>query len=132
MESAVPAADSGPPRRVLIADDNADFVETFGALLRGMGHQVCETRDGEQALAAAPAFRPDVAFLDIGLPVMDGYELARRIRSMPELRGIRLIALTGYGQDSDRARSLAAGFDDHLVKPLRLELLEQILESRGN
>jgi CheY-like chemotaxis protein len=89
--------------------------------------------DGPSALRAVADFIPHVALLDIGLPVMDGYELARRLREMPELRGLRIIALTGYGQDSDRARSLAAGFDDHLVKPLRLELLEEILEtSRSN
>jgi len=80
--------------------------------------------DGMDALRVAAEFRPEAALLDIGLPVMDGYELAGRLRSMPALAGIRLIALTGYGQDRDRAKAHAAGFDHHLVKPVAMDALE--------
>jgi CheY-like chemotaxis protein len=94
-----------------------------------VGQDVRVALDGPRALAAAAEFAPDVVLLDIGLPVMDGYELARRIRALPELHDMRLVALTGYGTDSDRARSLEAGFDEHLVKPLKLERLEAVLEA---
>ena len=103
-------------RRVLVVDDNGDAAELLGRLLGSMGHEVVIATDGPQALELAPGFRPEIALLDIGLPVMDGYELARRLRSQNQK--IRLIAVTGYGQANDRARSRAAGFDAHMIKPV--------------
>ena len=112
---------------VLVVDDNVDAAQMVVESLQMLGHEALATYDAPSALGVAPSMRPDIALLDIGLPVMDGYELARRLRDMPELEGVKLIAVTGYGQESDRQRSLAAGFDEHLVKPLRLEKLEEIL-----
>jgi PAS domain S-box-containing protein len=105
-------------RRVLLVDDNPDAAETLAELLRSAGHQVFVAHDGPTALAQAHAFRPHVALLDIGLPVMDGYELARKLRSSLPAAPLRLVALTGYGQEHDRRRSLEAGFAEHLVKPV--------------
>jgi signal transduction histidine kinase/DNA-binding response OmpR family regulator len=112
---------------VLVVDDNVDAAQMVVESLHMLGHEALATYDGPSALGVAVGMRPDIALLDIGLPVMDGYELARRLRDLPELEGVKLIAVTGYGQESDRQRSLAAGFDEHLVKPLRLEKLEEIL-----
>jgi PAS domain S-box-containing protein len=110
-------APSTAGRRVLLVDDNSDAAEMLAQLLRGVGHQVTVAHDGPSALAAARAFAPEVALLDIGLPVMDGYELARHLRAaLP--RAPLFIALTGYGQQHDRQRSLDAGFVDHMVKPV--------------
>ena len=108
-------------RRILIVDDNADAAELLGMLLRANGHSVVLAHDPLEALRVAKDFQPQVALLDIGLPVMDGYELAARLRS--KTAACRLIALTGYGQDADRKRSEASGFDGHLVKPVDLDLL---------
>jgi CheY-like chemotaxis protein/nitrogen-specific signal transduction histidine kinase len=116
-------------RRVLVVDDNVDAAELVVAALESLGHRAEAAYDGPSALVAAARLRPNIALLDIGLPVMDGYELARRLRAIPELHGTRLVALTGYGTEEDRARSLKAGFDEHLVKPLALARLEQVLES---
>jgi CheY-like chemotaxis protein len=102
---------------VLLVDDNADAVETLADLLRSSEHEVLVTLDGPAALAQAAAFGPDVALLDIGLPVMDGYELARKLRRLLPTP-IRLVAITGYGQEHDRQRCLDAGFAEHLVKPV--------------
>ena len=123
---------SSPPRpdaparhahalRVLVVDDNEDAAELLGEALAAAGHEVRIAHDAPEALAAARDFAPEVAVLDIGLPVMDGYELASRLRGDP--RPPRLIAVTGYGQQTDRARSQAAGFERHLVKPVDLEEL---------
>lgn len=117
-------------RRVLVVDDNVDAADMVVATLEALGHHAEAAHDGPSALVLAARLRPNIALLDIGLPVMDGYELARRFRELPELRDTRLIALTGYGSESDRARSLEAGFDEHLVKPLRLERLEEVLDAR--
>jgi CheY-like chemotaxis protein len=97
--------------------------------LRLRGHDVRVAHDGPAALTVSAVFRPDVAFLDIGLPVMDGYELAVRLRQQPGLEALRLLALTGYGQESDGERSRAAGFDEHLVKPLDLSQLDRLLSA---
>ncbi len=121
-----PAVGSAP-RRVLLADDNVDFTETFAALLRAMGHEVCATHDGQEALIAAPGFVPDVAFLDIGLPKRNGYELARALRAMPECRDTLLVAVTGWGQEADKQRARAAGFDLHIVKPMDPARIRSIL-----
>jgi CheY-like chemotaxis protein len=91
---------------------------TLGRLLAALGHTVEVCHDPVAALDVVARLRPEVALLDIGLPVLDGYQLAARIRALPEGRDCRLVALTGYGQDADRARSPAAGFERHLVKPI--------------
>jgi signal transduction histidine kinase/CheY-like chemotaxis protein len=107
--------------RVLIVDDNVDAAEMLGEALVALGHEVTVATDGPSALDIATRTPPEVALLDIGLPVMDGYEVARRLRELPGCDRTRLIALTGYGQESDRERSRQAGFDEHLVKPVDLD-----------
>jgi CheY-like chemotaxis protein len=115
--------------RVLVVDDNHDAAETTGMFLELSGHEVRTVGDGLQALDAAAVFRPEVVVLDIGLPLMDGYEVARRLRELPETRDALIIALTGYGQQGDRALAKEAGFDEHLVKPVDpAELARQIGE----
>jgi signal transduction histidine kinase len=115
------------PRRILVVDDNRDSAHSLATLLRLFGNEVQAAHDGASALAAAERFRPEVAILDIGLPGMDGYELARRLRQLPGLGSLRLAALTGYGSEEDRRRSRDAGFDDHLVKPVEMESLQAFL-----
>jgi PAS domain S-box-containing protein len=115
-------------RRVLVVDDNADAAEMLAELAELRGHTVRRAGDGPAALRVLEEFVPDVALLDLGLPVMDGYELAQRIRQLPGLAGIRLIAVTGYGQASARAQTRAAGFDRHLVKPLQIQDVIQAIE----
>ena len=113
--------------RVLVVDDNEDTVLSFSMLLKASGHDVRTAHDGPTAVQAALDYRPDVVLLDIGLPGLNGYEVAKRIRQDPVLKNVMLVALTGYGQDSDRQTSLQAGFNHHLVKPARLEQLQKIL-----
>jgi signal transduction histidine kinase len=116
-----------PSQRVLVVDDNADTALLLAELLRGYGHVVETATDGPSALREAERFQPDTAILDIGLPMMDGYELARQLSARPQLKGVRLIALSGYGLAQDRARAEAAGFHGHLTKPVRAaELLEAL------
>jgi signal transduction histidine kinase/CheY-like chemotaxis protein len=115
-------------KRVMIVDDNADARESMAALLDMQGYEVFEAGQGLDALALAEANVPDVAILDIGLPDMDGYELARRLRAAGRGPGLRLVALTGYGQLSDVARAREAGFDEHILKPARLEELFRKIE----
>ena len=114
--------------RVLVVDDNVDAADSAAMLLRRFGHNVRVAYSSEAALEAAVTFRPHLILLDIGLPEMDGYEVARRLREHNELKDVRLVAVTGYGQDADRQRSRAAGFDDHLVKPFNLEQVHQVLQ----
>jgi len=116
--------------RILLADDNVDFVNSIGALLTAMGHSVVITHNGPDALAAAARFCPDYAFLDIGLPYMSGYDLARGIRQLPTGALTVLIAVTGWGQEKDRQLAFEAGFDHHMVKPVRFEQIEEILGNR--
>ena len=109
----------GAQRRcVLVVDDNADAATSVAMLLRMAGHDVEVEHDGPAALEKVAAAAPDVVLLDIGLPGMSGYEVARQLRLRPEGQGLRIYALTGYGQEEDRKRSLEAGFDGHLVKPV--------------
>jgi len=115
-------------RRILVVDDNTDAAELMAELFQRSGHHTAVAHDGPSALEIAAAFGPEVAILDIGLPVMDGYELARRLRD--QLGPIHLIALTGYGQSSDRDRAMAAGFDVHLVKPVDPATLRAAISSR--
>ncbi len=111
----------------LVVDDNEDTAASLGTMLRMMGHDVCTARDGLQALEIAGACRPDVVLLDIGLPRLSGYEVARRIRGQPWGQEIRLIAVTGWGQEEDKRRASDAGFDYHLVKPVEPAALEKLL-----
>jgi len=120
----------GTPYRILLADDNVDFVNAIGALLRTLGHTVHICHDGAQALAAAEAFAPDFAFLDIGLPYLNGYDLARALRSLPGLARTVLVAVTGWGQQKDRDLAFEAGFVEHLVKPVSVEQILEILAER--
>ena len=119
--------------RILVVDDNQDAAMLMGEALEALGYRVRIAYDGPLALQVAAQFQPDVALLDIGLPVMDGDELAQRMRELPVRAGGRLalVAVTGYGQDSDRARTRDAGFDDHLVKPVDLDALELVLDHLG-
>jgi signal transduction histidine kinase len=123
-------ASATPParRRILVADDNSDALESLATLLELGGHEVFSAANGALALESAERNLPEVALLDIGMPQLDGYEVARRIRAQPWGRSITLVALTGWGQDSDRRRSGEAGFDSHLVKPLDLDKLTELLE----
>jgi len=114
-------------RRILVVDDNVDVVETTTMLLSLSGHQVRSAKDGLQALHLASEFRPDVVLLDIGLPLMDGYEVARRLRQTPQTAGALLIALTGYGQQGDRQRGRDAGFDGHMLKPVDPHALAKLI-----
>jgi two-component system CheB/CheR fusion protein len=114
-------------RRILLVDDNHDLADAFAAVLVGSGHDVRIAYDGPSGLRAAEEFRPDVLFLDIGLPLLDGYEVARRMRRLPGLETTTLIALSGYGEPEDRQQSKEAGFDLHLVKPADLGRIEQVL-----
>jgi signal transduction histidine kinase/DNA-binding response OmpR family regulator len=118
-------------RRILIVDDNEDAAELLAASLELMGHRTAVAHDGPQALKLVAGFVPEIAMLDIGLPVMDGYELARRLRDA-DLPAVRLVAVTGYGQDADRQRSQAAGFDAHLVKPIDVARLPSLIDELTN
>jgi CheY-like chemotaxis protein len=112
---------------VLVVDDNEDAAEMLSEALTALGYVVRTAPDGPSALVAAEEFQPQLALLDIGLPVMDGYELGRRLRESHS--ALRLVALTGYGQASDKARSREAGFDGHLVKPIHLDKLQRLLST---
>jgi PAS domain S-box-containing protein len=114
-------------QRILVVDDNRDAAESLKLLLRLCGHDASAAHDGPEALALARALRPSLVLLDIGLPGMDGYELARRLREEPLHKDARLVAMTGYGQMTDRERSSGAGFFAHLVKPVSLEALNALL-----
>jgi CheY-like chemotaxis protein len=116
-------------RRVLIVDDNHDSADMMAALLQAWGHQVRTEYDGPSTIAAATPFQPEVVLLDIGLPGMNGYEVATQLRKSAHLHSVVLVAVTGYGQDDDRRRVREAGFDHHLVKPVDPAALEKIIES---
>jgi PAS domain S-box-containing protein len=135
--SALESSDDGESRaphavmsgvRILVVDDNADALELLVDELRLLGHDVVHAADAERALTLARSARPEVALLDIGLPDMNGYELAQRLREIDGLAGIKLVAVSGYGLGSDRARSAAAGFDEHLVKPVSMDAVQAAVE----
>jgi CheY-like chemotaxis protein len=111
-----------------VVDDNQDFAATLGGMLRQMGHEVRVAHDGLAGLEAASAFRPHIAFLDIGMPQLNGYELARRLRALPATAASILIAVTGWGQYSDRQAARDAGFDEHVLKPLEIDRLQTLLQ----
>jgi PAS domain S-box-containing protein len=123
-----PDAPATAGRRILIADDNDDTSEMMQMMLGFKGHDVRVARDGFEAVAVAKTFAPHIAFLDIGMPRMDGYEAARRIRALPGRRVV-LVALTGWGQEEDKRRSRDAGFDHHLTKPPEPDVLERLIGS---
>ena len=116
-----------PQRRVLVVDDNEDAANSLAMILKLGGHETASVYTAVDALERAAAFRPDVVLLDIGLPGMDGYEVAQKMRELPGLRDIRLVAVTGYGRSDDRLRARDAGFDDHLTKPVEFAVLERTL-----
>jgi CheY-like chemotaxis protein len=133
-----PAAETGPieagtapavirSRRVLVVEDSPDARQSLRMLLEMAGHEVETSEDGPSGLAKLHAFRPDVALIDVGLPGMDGYAMARELRGRPETRAIRLVAVTGYGQAEDQRRALAAGFDLHVTKPVDASMLDAML-----
>jgi two-component system CheB/CheR fusion protein len=115
------------PARVLLVEDNVDAADALAELLRMWGHEVEVVHDGASAVEKAGEVRPDVVLLDIGLPGMDGYQVAGALRALPDLRRALLVALTGYGQETDRRRTAAAGFDHHLIKPVDLEELKHLI-----
>jgi CheY-like chemotaxis protein len=134
QEQAIPPKPAAPPKappskplQVLVVDDNVDAAESLATLLRLAGHTVKVAHNGAVALEAAAALPPDVTVLDIGLPGMDGYSVARQLRQRPETRDAVLIAVTGYGRDEDRVLSRQAGFDHHFVKPLQFDVLQRML-----
>ena len=114
--------------RVLVIEDNHDAAEALAMLLELYGHDATVFSDGPKAIEAVRTAAFDLAFVDIGLPGMDGYEVARRIRKLANAKPMLLVALTGYGQDSDKQRALAAGFDEHLTKPVKIERLQALLK----
>jgi len=127
--AVVPPPAASRPRRVLLIEDNVDITDFIRIQLEIWGHEVSVAHDGPSGLEAALLLRPDLALVDVGLPGMDGYELARRIRVEPAGTEIRLVAMTGYGRPEDRTRALAAGFDAHLVKPVDPRQLQDLLHS---
>jgi CheY-like chemotaxis protein len=121
-----------PRPKVLVVDDNEDLTNLVADAFQELG---CETEtafDGPSALIAAKRFRPQVVLLDVGLPVMDGYEVARHLRQEAELTPLKLVAITGYGQSSDKRKSIEAGFDEHLVKPVNIHKLGKLLHLSTN
>lgn len=120
---------SATSHRVLLVDDNADSTEPLSLLLQTRGHETRVSTDGEEAIALADDFRPDCVVLDLGLPRMDGYEVARRLRDRPYGNDLVLVALTGWAGKDIRTKAAEAGFDYHLVKPVNWEELERIVES---
>ena len=139
---AVPQLDTSPPapsaiprqapRQLLVVDDNRDAANTLAAILESMGHEVRTAYNGPEAISLAVAHPPDVVFLDIGLPGLNGYDVARAMRAAPELAGTTLVAFTGYGHDEDRRRVREAGFDHHLIKPAGADQLAKIVDARAH
>jgi CheY-like chemotaxis protein len=117
----------GASRRVMVADDNRDSADTLAMILEIAGHEVRVAHDGRAALALAAEFQPEFALLDLGMPELSGYDVARALRREPWGRTMQLIALTGWGQDADRQRAAAAGFDRHLTKPVDPAVIEALL-----
>jgi CheY-like chemotaxis protein len=124
-----PKALSTSGRRIVIADDNRDSARSLARMLELMGSEAHVAYDGHQALEVAAAIRPDVIFLDIGMPNLNGYETARRIRNESWGKNVVLVALTGWGQEQDKRRSQDAGFDLHMVKPIDPATLDALLPS---
>ncbi len=117
---------------MLVVDDNRDAADSLAVLLKVLRHQAEAVYSGSEALGAAPRFRPDMVLLDLGMPAMNGYDLAARLRADPALAGAVLVAVSGWGADADRARSRAAGIHHHLTKPVELDQLAALLNGRVN
>jgi CheY-like chemotaxis protein len=130
-KTGAPSTRALPPQRVLVVDDNRDAAHSLGMLMTFLGAEVRAAHDGPTALAVIDTFKPNVVLLDIGMPEMDGYEVAQHIRQREDSAGILLIALTGWGQDEDRRRTREAGFDHHLVKPADISSLQALLASQA-
>ena len=128
--AAAGAHHGGRSRRVLVVDDNRDFATSLASVLQAQGHVVRVEYDGQAGLAAAASFSPEIAFLDIGMPKLTGYELARRLRTLPATMASILVAVTGWGQASDLQRAKDAGFDEHMVKPVDMNRLQTLLGAR--
>jgi CheY-like chemotaxis protein len=124
---SLPQANAKLRWRIMVVDDNEDAANSLATVLQLEGHEVLAVHSGAQALEQVGAFAPDVMLLDIGLPGLDGYEVAQRLRTIPGLSPFRVIAITGYGQDTDRRRTEAAGFAGHLVKPIDFGVLREML-----
>jgi CheY-like chemotaxis protein len=132
VESSIhfePQDTKAPPIRILVADDNVDSADCLARLLKIAGHELCIAYDGPTALALAINFQPKLVLLDIGIPGLTGYEVARRLKETPETKKATLVAITGWGQPEDQQRSREAGFDYHLLKPVKPETLQQLLAS---
>jgi CheY-like chemotaxis protein len=128
VPSPAPPTSASSQRRVLIVDDNFDAASTLGALVAALGHRVWTVHDGAAALVVATEHHPDTVLLDIGLPGMNGYDVVRKLRAIPGLRQSTIVACTGYSHDSDRIAVRQAGFDEHLVKPIEIDRLQEILQ----
>ena len=115
------------PRRALVVDDSEDSAEMMRELLRLLGHDVRIAFDGQRALEVTHEFKPEIVFLDIGLPSMNGFEVARRMRQIPGCAAIPIIAVSGYARETDREETRKAGFTEHLAKPVDVARLEQLL-----
>jgi CheY-like chemotaxis protein len=126
-----PDPGTGGGLKVLVVDDNLDSASSLAQVLQLWGHDAKTAHDGQAAVQAAQDYQPDVVLLDIGLPGMDGYEVARVLRQKPSLAGMQLVALTGYGQDQDKQRSEQAGFEIHFTKPVDLGTLRKFLQERS-
>jgi two-component system CheB/CheR fusion protein len=126
-----PAPSRGRGRRILVADDNADSAFVLAQALRDANYEVAVVHDGEAAVETAATFHPEAAILDIGMPKLNGYEVARRLRKRADATGepLRLIAVTGWGQDHDRQQAKDAGFDQHLTKPIDFRAIQTVLSS---
>jgi CheY-like chemotaxis protein len=131
-DAPAPAQKTQNPLRVLTVDDNVDTAESLAMLLKLFGHETRVAHTGQRALQMAVAEKPDVLVLDIGLPGMSGYQVAERIRQQGELVNVRLIAVSGYGQDADRERARVAGFNHHLMKPVNPARLQELLIEYGS
>jgi len=138
MAELAPFADTGEhalpnhatvSMKLLVVDDNRDSADSLALMLQMSGHETLTAYDGEEAVASAQSFRPEAVLLDIGMPKMNGYDAARAIRGQPWGQDVLLFALTGWGQEEDRRRSREAGFDAHLVKPVEITQLMQLLET---
>jgi CheY-like chemotaxis protein len=121
----------GAGLKILVVDDSRDAADTFAILLELSGHHVQTAYTGQRGLELAETFRPHVLLLDIGIPDLDGYQLAKKIRASPWGRGTILIAVTGWGQEEDRRRAFEAGFNHHLTKPIAAETVESLIQSLG-
>jgi CheY-like chemotaxis protein len=131
-ETTAHAAQGRESRRILIADDNQDAAEALGMLLKIAGHEAHLAHDGTTALDLAERLKPDVVVLDIGMPALNGYQVAERIRAAAWGRRMVLIAVTGWGQESDKRKAQTAGFDHHLTKPMDPAELELLFRTRAH